>query len=206
MDGWLTTPKPHRATIDARQSGILTCVLLVVVHGCLSRTISLYQPKGARDITSQFQCQRRVVEAKLNLCYPTGVASTDKEMIIAAVQQCRSLDGWQVVSIASHSGDGYYVVHANPWGEVSAYVCECKGYLYRGECRHQEAAAEHICGWSEIVDNSYTELMQTEPQKSRGICPQCGGRTMWVMELVYAEEAEERWQEERKQLRAKSTR
>lgn len=97
------------------------------------------------------------------------------------------------------------MVHANPWGEVSAYVCECKGYVHRGTCRHQQEAYDHLCDWTEVRDGRYTELMQTDEQKLRGICPQCGGPTMWVMELLLSGEQEERdkrWRSGRRHRRS----
>ena len=121
---------------------------------------------------------------------------TDQVEGLVTVQQCRKLDGWQVVSVASSSGDGAYVVHANPWGEIDAYVCECKGYQHRGQCRHQVEAYRHLCDWSEVRDGRYTELMQTDEQKLHSICPQCGGPTMWVMELLLngeQDKRDERW-------------
>lgn len=107
---------------------------------------------------------------------------------IVNVQQCRSLDGWQPIRVASSSGDGHYTVLVNPWGEVEEYVCECRGYSYRGKCRHQQQAADKICGWSDVDrDGNLSERAQTTDQYAKRVCPQCGGPTMIVAELVNVE-------------------
>lgn len=100
-------------------------------------------------------------------------------MKVKHVQQCRALSGWQPIIVHSHTDkDRRYIVHVNPWGKVSEFICECAGYVYRGTCRHQKEALEHICFWSE----SEGPEAQTHAQKTRMICPRCGGRTEIVME------------------------
>lgn len=102
------------------------------------------------------------------------------------VQQCRSRDGLQVVPVRSHTDQQkVYNVLSNVWGNVNEYVCQCKGYVNRGKCRHQQEAAQHLCGWADVMDNGqWNPLAQTDEQADAKVCPKCGGPTMYVLELV----------------------
>lgn len=101
-------------------------------------------------------------------------------MKIIPVQQCRSLEGWMPIEIPSRTDpDLKYVVHTNPWGTASENICQCKSYLYRGRCAHQEFAHAEICGWNQAF--SYEQ--QTDAQKKEMECPRCFGATMWCMEV-----------------------
>lgn len=103
---------------------------------------------------------------------------------IIPVQQCRSLDGWVPIQVDSSSDpDKKYVVHVNPWGIPTENICECKGFQYRGSCRHQIAAVEDICGWHEMHAHPQHEI-QSDHQREELICPRCDGPTMYVMEVV----------------------
>lgn len=70
--------------------------------------------------------------------------------------------------------DTVYTVHVNPWGRVKENICECAGYQYRGQCKHQDIAQRHTCGWNEL----FNEEIQTKDQRITGICPKCGGPTI----------------------------
>lgn len=98
--------------------------------------------------------------------------------MIEVVQQCRSLDGWQPVTVHSKTRKGVvYTVFVNPWSDSSENICQCEGYTFGGKCWHQEEASSHICGWHELVG-----IDQTDEQRERQICPECGGSTMYVLE------------------------
>lgn len=98
---------------------------------------------------------------------------------IVAKQQCRTLDGWYPHEVtSSQDEDQKYVVHVNPWANRSEqHVCECKGYQFRGRCRHQKEAHQNHCGWNaaESVES------QTPEQERNRICPRCGGPTHYSM-------------------------
>lgn len=102
-------------------------------------------------------------------------------MSIVTIQECRSLDGWQPVEVkSSKDPDSSYVVMLNPWGSYEDNICECKGYQFRGQCRHQHIALGQICGWREEPG----EAVQTDEQRANKVCPKCKNKTRWVMEVV----------------------
>jgi hypothetical protein len=90
------------------------------------------------------------------------------------VHQCASTVGWTPVNIASGSDQKRaYVVHCNPWNRVDEYICECKGYINRGHCKHQAQADSKLCKWHGLLGPEE----QTEVQAQIGQCPRCGGPT-----------------------------
>jgi hypothetical protein len=95
-------------------------------------------------------------------------------------QECRSTEGWQPVKVQSSEGDQFYVVLVNPWGILEENICECKGYVYRGQCRHQGIAHHKVCRWS---DEKGPEV-QSLDQEDGKICPRCGGPTKTAIEVV----------------------
>ena len=90
---------------------------------------------------------------------------------------CASNIDWGPVEVESSNGKSAYNVS---WGRNSdsndalfGWHCECKGFQYRGTCRHmkQVEASGKRCGWNGTL----------EPGLSTGIndsCPDCGGETM----------------------------
>jgi len=54
--------------------------------------------------------------------------------------------------------------------------CDCKGFEYRGTCRHTNLV-NNKCGWSELG----SPVPQTMEQKEAHECPVCGGKTITVM-------------------------
>lgn len=115
-------------------------------------------------------------------CYDQWVAYE-----LVPVQECRSLMGWQAITVPSSSDKNKsYVVLCNPWGDVSEYVCQCRGYTHAGHCRHQKTAHARICGWREVADGHYTLRYKQTPEDEAGlICPKCKGPTRWAMEMVW---------------------
>jgi hypothetical protein len=88
------------------------------------------------------------------------------------------VEGWQPVPVPSSSTDQSYTVLVNPWGLAEENICECKGYGFRGTCRHQKEALDRLCAWVE-GDADH----QTTHERTQMICPKCGGRTRWTMEV-----------------------
>lgn len=88
------------------------------------------------------------------------------------------MDGWFPVPVASSSSpEVQYVVHVNPWGPASENVCECKAYIFRGHCRHQDIASESLCAWQEGISKE----VQTDMQRNMMQCPRCGKATRYEM-------------------------
>lgn len=91
------------------------------------------------------------------------------------VHQCQSTICWNPVRVQSSSDkDKVYTIHVNPWGRVKENICECPGYQYRGECKHQDIAQRRVCGWHEAL----SEIEQTQDQRISGVCPSCGNPTV----------------------------
>lgn len=89
------------------------------------------------------------------------------------IHQCMTTVGWQPVRVSSSTGEAAYTVHVNPWGLTHENICECKGYMYAGKCRHQASAAAKLCGWHELIGPE-TQI----PQYRRDArCPRCEGPT-----------------------------
>lgn len=100
-------------------------------------------------------------------------------MELKPYQICRSNDGWLPVVISSSSSEHKYRVYVNPWGHTMENICECKGYIYTGHCKHQDLAADRVCGWSELD----CEDQQSKDQKANRQCPRCGGPTKIEVEI-----------------------
>jgi uncharacterized Zn finger protein len=82
-----------------------------------------------------------------------------------------------VIVTSTSDPNKQYVVHVNPWGDAKDNICECKGFQYRGNCRHQEEALDEVCGWSETAGKE----VQAPYQREAMICPRCDGTTKWSM-------------------------
>src|SRR3954471_7851060 len=92
------------------------------------------------------------------------------------VQECKSIGGWQRVSVNSSDPDkAPYDVMVSPWA-VDDSLCGCLGYEYRGTCRHIRIAYDLLCLWEEGMDPK-----QTPEQRRQRICPRCGQSTRAVV-------------------------
>jgi hypothetical protein len=101
-------------------------------------------------------------------------------MDLVPVQVCRTTEGWSPVQIESHSAPGFhYTVLVNPFVTKKEFVCDCKGFEYRGTCRHQTEALSKVCWWPIVPRNPQFE--QTDQQKRDKVCPNCSGPTKWEM-------------------------
>jgi hypothetical protein len=101
-------------------------------------------------------------------------------MDLVPVQICRTTEGWSPVQVPSSSTKGLnYTVLVNPYVSKREFVCDCRGFEFRGHCRHQELALVHVCWWP-IVPRQ-PQLDQTDEQRKNKVCPNCGGATMYEL-------------------------
>lgn len=100
-------------------------------------------------------------------------------MDIKPFQSCKTNEGWVPVQVASESQNLDYTVMVCPWGTARESICECPGYTYRGQCKHQQIALDSLCRWDELTGPE----AQTEFQKKTNTCPRCGGPTKYEMTL-----------------------
>lgn len=92
------------------------------------------------------------------------------------IQICEASEGWTTVDVPSHSDPdkSYTCVILGP-GDYDDVLCECPGFIHRGECSHQKEAVELLCDWEEGKTPE-----QTNKQRWDHTCPRCFGPTMLV--------------------------
>ncbi len=90
--------------------------------------------------------------------------------------RCSSLDGYSV-SIRSHSSDSMYRVswtpHPDQGTDDEGWVCQCKGFMYRRECRHVREAKETFCGWDGAYDAREPVIVTRVDGSEMKLCPKC---------------------------------
>ena len=77
---------------------------------------------------------------------------------------CESLLKPQIIPVASSQGDGHYyeVVAQTLFNDP---VCECRGYQFRGTCKHVAMVEEMRCNYHRLPQDA--ELAEGER------CPNC---------------------------------
>jgi hypothetical protein len=118
-------------------------------------------------------------------------------MSLKSFQSCRTNDGWVPVQVASDSKPIDYTVMVCPWDNAQESICECPGYLFHGHCRHQFIAYDSLCRWDSVTGTVRNGVFiepdaQTEEQRKNKICPACGGRTKYELEVVDDEDESEK--------------
>jgi len=82
--------------------------------------------------------------------------------------QCVSCSDWEIL-IQGKTGVHHVVFdrfsHKNRHRVQHDYSCDCKGYKFRGTCKHIEDAKTKHCSWMQQIDGG-------EPKD--GKCPKCG--------------------------------
>jgi hypothetical protein len=99
-------------------------------------------------------------------------------MELVPVQMCQTAIGWSPVQVdsVSHPGQLHMVLVA-PTVTKREFVCDCKGFEMRGQCRHQVEALNKVCWWPLVRGH----LEQTPAQARVNECPHCFGPTITVM-------------------------
>lgn len=99
-------------------------------------------------------------------------------MTIISAQKCVSTEPWFIKHILSDSQPGlvYRVMVSMPGDPSSEYICDCKGFEYKGHCKHQTSF--EVCGWEQVVGPE----KQTDQQKADKICPRCTNDTVETLE------------------------
>lgn len=116
-------------------------------------------------------------------------------MRFESFQSCRSNDGWVPVQVASESIQGLdYTVLVCPWDVVNECICECPGYIVHGHCKHQVIAFNSLCRWDSLTGTVRAPIgqepvavgpdAQTPAMRKNKVCPACGGRTKYELEVV----------------------
>lgn len=101
------------------------------------------------------------------------------DLTIVQMQQCKSLsqDSHQigkylVTGLGSENRYPRCTCHAYKYGKR---IVNFGGRLYPEICKHIEKAERERCGWHELSGKA-----QTKEQKTKMICPDCGGETELV--------------------------
>jgi hypothetical protein len=103
-------------------------------------------------------------------------------MDLVHVQKCESALPWWTVDLESESEPGviHQVMVPLPTDGIDDFICDCKGYEYRGHCRHIQEAFDNLCRW----DSKGGPEQQTPEQERDMICPRCGSTTTRTTEYA----------------------
>jgi hypothetical protein len=88
---------------------------------------------------------------------------------------CRSVESC-IVEVQGSTGKTYKVHRGRTRTAQNDWICECKGFKFRGTCKHVKQARSHpdYCGWQEFIDGG--EPVK-QPEGGFG-CPECGGQAI----------------------------
>jgi len=96
------------------------------------------------------------------------------DFIIECAEVCSTNMHWEKEIRSSRGGGETYTVRYSrqfePESEAEyGYSCTCKGFRYRGKCRHimEAVLSEEHCRWNEGCDPGMSS--------DDGVCPGCGG-------------------------------
>lgn len=103
-------------------------------------------------------------------------------MDLVNIQRCESAFPWFTVEVESESEPGkiHNVMIPLPTDDIGDFICDCKGFEYRGHCRHVQDVADNLCRW----DSFQGPEKQTPDQEKKAICPRCGATTIGTTEFI----------------------
>lgn len=104
------------------------------------------------------------------------------DLDVVSVPTCKTNVLWETVAIGS-KGDRYRVAfESTPDSQDSVYgwTCECKGFQYRGGCRHvtEISKSGERCAWNETLEPG---VKANEDRDGNAFCPLCGSDVEYVM-------------------------
>lgn len=85
-------------------------------------------------------------------------------MKVRKLKLCETIIRPRVVKVASATEEGvtYDAIPSTMWNDS---LCECRGFRFRGSCRHVKELDANRCRWVELQDSSNENLTE---------CPECG--------------------------------
>lgn len=100
------------------------------------------------------------------------------DLTIESAWTCASNTSWETKVEGQH---GTYTVRWERDHRPNApyqyrYVCDCRGFHFRGACAHLGVADQRRCKWNEALEPSaparYVSVGDARPEPR---CPKCGG-------------------------------
>ncbi len=78
------------------------------------------------------------------------------------------------VKVKGSKGEVYEVEWVN--GRGGYQHCTCKGFKFKGECKHVKQAISESCKWNAFWDVGKPVEVETDDDHPNGLaCPKCGG-------------------------------
>jgi hypothetical protein len=78
--------------------------------------------------------------------------------------------------IKGSKGNTYRVDAHRPRGDQAQWHCTCKGFEFRGKCKHVEQAKKKVCGWNAFLQGGEPVDVPVDDEHPNGkACPKCGG-------------------------------
>jgi len=95
------------------------------------------------------------------------------DLIVVPVATCATNKNWST-QVKGSKGAVYTVSYGPVMNQLVqyGYTCTCKGFKYRGRCKHINTVMAERCGWN-------WELDPGNLPDEDGRCPHCDGKVVW---------------------------